>query len=143
MGARFSVPHALEAYLAEQAAQAFAWSGHNCCHFVAGWVRTATGYDPMHNLPPTPDLLAARRLIRRLGGSLSGAWTSRLGREPIRPEAAQTGDIVLVHLADPDGAAVGICNGRHAALLTERDGVTMLPMAHARLAWRLQAEGGA
>jgi hypothetical protein len=139
MNARFSIPHALAAYIAEQAAQPFAWQRHNCCHFVAGWVRTATGADPMQGLPATPDRRAAAQLIRRIGGSLAGAWSRQLGRAPILPELASTGDIVLVH-ADAEG---GAANGRHVALLTEGEGIAMLPMTQARFAWRLRPEGAA
>lgn len=136
-----TVAHALDAYLAQAATKPFSWPTHNCCHFVAGWVAQATGIDPMRGLPVTPDRRAAWRLIRQLGGSLAGAWTCQLDRAPIRHELASTGDIVLVHLAPDDGAAVGICNGRHVALLTEGEGLAMLPIAQARMAWRLRQPG--
>jgi len=48
--------------------------------------------------------------------------------------------VVLVHLDGDDAAAVGICTGRHVALLTEREGVTMLPMTAARQAWRREGD---
>jgi len=63
----------LDAYIAAEAARPFNWSRHNCCHFVAGWVLSVTGRDPMQGLPWTHSRLAAWRLVRRLGGSLSGA----------------------------------------------------------------------
>jgi len=134
----FSVSHALDAYLADAAARPFSWAQHNCCHFVAGWVRAATGRDPMAGLPHTHSRHAARRLVLQLGGTLADAWSRRLGRAAIQPELAQTGDVVHVWLREHDCAAVGICSGRHAALLLEGRGVLMLPMAHATHAWRLR-----
>lgn len=130
----------LDAYLSAQSAQPFDWAAHNCCHFVAGWVRTATGRDPMQGLPTTPNLRAARRLERALGGTLADAWARQLGRAPIRPELAQVGDVALVPVG-ADGAAVGICIGRHVAVLTELDGIRTLPMASATHAWRLRGDG--
>lgn len=125
----------LDAYIRAQAAQPFDWRTHNCCHFVAGWVAEVTGHDPMEGLPATPSMRAARRLERELGGTLADALATQLGRAPIRPELAQAGDIALVPVGD--GSAVGICIGRHVALLTVADGITMLPMSVASHAWRL------
>lgn len=131
----------LDAYITAQAAQPFDWAAHNCCHFVAGWVRAATGRDPMQGLPATPSRRAARRLERQLGGTLADAWAHRLGRAAIRPELAQAGDVVLVPVG-ADGAAVGICIGRQVALLTEADGIAVMPMAAASHAWRLHGAAG-
>lgn len=130
----------LDAYIAAQAVQPFGWAKHNCCHFAAGWLRAATGRDPMAGLPVTYSRTAARRLILQLGGTLADAWTRRLRRAPIAPELAQVGDIVLVPLGEAS-EAVGICTGRHAALLTAEDGLAMLPMRLATRAWRLRADG--
>ena len=140
MGASFSIAQALDAYLVEHQVQPFLWSRHNCCHFVAGWVRTATGHDPMAGLPVTWSRMAAHRLIHQLGGTLADAWTRRLGRGPVQPEFAQAGDVVHVWLREQDCAAVGICTGRHAALLMEDSGIVLLPMSHATHAWRLMGE---
>ena len=143
MGAAFSVSQALDAYLVEHQSQPFLWSRHNCCHFVAGWVRSATGRDPMAGLPVTWTPLAAQRLVRQLGGTLADAWTRRLGRAPIQPELAQVGDVVHVWLREQERGAVGICTGRRAALLTEATGIVLLPMSHATHAWRLHGEADA
>jgi hypothetical protein len=123
----------LAAYLASF--PAFDWERSNCWHFVAGWLRANGQPDPMDGLPVTPDLMATRRLLRELGGSLLSAWTLRLGREPIPAALAQTGDIVHMNL--PDGAAVGICNGRQAVFLMAGGGFMFEPMAKASHAWRL------
>jgi hypothetical protein len=136
----FTVAHALDAYLAQAAAKPFSWAQHNCCHFVAGWVQQATGRDPMAGLPWTHSATAARRLILQLGGTLADAWTRRLGRHAIQPELAQVGDIVHVWLREQEGSAVGICTGRHVALLLEDSGIVMLPLSHATHAWRLRED---
>ena len=132
----------LAAHLDEHAAIPFDWAAHNCCHFVAAWVRQATGRDPMAGLAATPGEFAARRLVLRLGGSLPAAWTQRLGRAPIAPALAQVGDIVAVPLAEGRGA-VGICAGRHVAVLQSGGGIAMLPMQQATHVWRLDGAGGA
>jgi hypothetical protein len=137
--ASFTVAHALDAYLADEAARPFSWSQHNCCHFAANWVTHATGRNPMQGLPGTHSVTSARRLIVQLGGTLADAWTRRLGRAAIQPELAQVGDIVHVWLREQGCAAVGICTGRHAALLLEDAGIVMLPIKHATHAWRLRA----
>lgn len=132
----------LAVHLDEHAAIPFDWAAHNCCHFVAAWVRQATGCDPMHGLAPTPGERCARRLVRRLGGSLVAAWTQRLARAPIAPTMAQVGDIVALPLAERRGA-VGICTGRQVALLQAGGGIALLPMQQATHAWRLDGEGAA
>lgn len=139
----FSVARELDAYLAAAAVRPFSWPRHNCCHFVAAWVALATGRNPMEGLPWTHSATAARRLVLQLGGTLADAWTRRLARHPLQPELAQAGDVAHVWLRDRDCAAVGICTGRHAALLLEDEGIVMLPMAHATHAWRLRADAGA
>lgn len=132
----------LDAYLAAHAGARFDWGRLNCCHFAARWVELATGATPMRDMPATPDWRAALRLIGTLGGTLDAAVTRRLGRTPIAPALAQLGDIVLAPI-DEGGAAVGICNGRASAFLTEHDGLAFVPTDCATHAWRLRAEGDA
>lgn len=142
MSARIAV--LLDAYLGAQDENAFSWARRNCCHFVAGWIRSVTDQaDPMQGLPVTPSRAAALRLVRQLGGNLMVAWTRQLGRGPVAAELARTGDIALVRMPGTGAEAVGICSGRHVALLTERDGIAMLPLAHAVAAWRLQPDEAA
>lgn len=126
----------LAMHLAGYAARAFDWPGCNCCHLVAAWVLAREGSDPMAGLPSTSSKLAARRLIRALGGSLADAWTRQLGRAPIAPTLAQVGDVVRVVLPN-DGEAVGICGGRDVWVLGDQ-GVGRVPLSCATHAWRLQ-----
>lgn len=132
----------LDAYLAAHSLSRFDWRTRNCCHFAARWVELATGDRPMDGLDQTADLRAARRLIGSLGGTLADAVTRRLGRAAIAPAMARLGDIVLAPPGD-NGAAVGLCNGRVAAFLTEHEGLTFAPMECATHAWRLRAEDAA
>ena len=129
----------LDAYLNDAASRRFSWAHHNCCHFAAAWVAAETGRSPMEGLPWTHGYAAARRLVRQLGGTLADAWTRQLGRAPIAATLAQVGDVVIVSPLGPGSEAVGLCAGRHAALLTECDGLVMLPMEGATLAWRIDA----
>jgi hypothetical protein len=126
----------LAKYLASRQACAFSWESANCCHFGARWLFTRTGSDPMAGLPSTPNRLAARRLIRKLGGSLVAVWTGFMGRPPISPGLAQIGDIVLVPVRD--GGSIGICAGRDAVVVDERGRLVYVPMSVATHAWRLE-----
>ena len=131
----------LTEYLAVANLAPFSWSRGNCCHFVADWVRAATGCNPMQGLAYTHSQAAARRLVLQLGGSLDAAWTRRLGRAPLAtPALAPLGDLMLVPV--PEGAqgaqAIGICTGRAVALKTETGTLAFVPFEHATHAWRLE-----
>lgn len=151
---------ALSNYLAECTAKAWAfdWQHNNCCHFAARWVQRMSGRDVMAGLPETPGPMAARRLVRDLGGSLAHAWTRQLGAHAIAPLTAHIGDLVLVKIAgqsamqcrQQDGDvvhAMGICNGSNVAVLEQGGQVVFLPLCFATAAWRLpdpvEAEGAA
>lgn len=128
----------LARYIAARPKTAFDWQAANCCHFAAGWIEHATGVNPMADLPATPDAMAAVRLVRE-HGDLQGIVTAATGWNPIPPALAQTGDIVLVESADPDGTghAIGICSG-HDVLVTDAQGLVQHgPMDMALCAWRL------
>lgn len=129
----------LQHYLRQVGALPFNWGGNNCCSFAAGWVRAATGFDPMEGLPATPDAPSALRLVRQLGGTLEAAWTERLGRPPVAAAYAQLGDLVLrdVEGGHGTGQAVGVCNGARVAFAGD-DGIGLVPLAQCRLAWRLE-----
>jgi hypothetical protein len=133
-----TVASRLGAYAAAQQGRAFDWQAANCCHFAARWMHEETGVDPMSMLPLTDSALAAHRLIRSLGGSLVEAWTGQLGRPPIAPQFAQTGDVVRIALPAPDDEAIGICAGS-TAMFVSRDGeLVHVRMAHATHTWRLR-----
>ena len=124
----------LAQYLHEHNLRAFDWARWNCCHFASEWVRRAEGWSPMSGLPQMKSQTTAHRLLGQLGG-LREAWTKQLGREPILPTLAQSGDIVLVEAYGTE--AVGICAGRTAAVLTLEHGLAHVSMSEAKAAWRL------
>lgn len=122
----------------------FDWPSNNCCHFAARWVAFATGRDPMQSLATTPDAMAARRLVRQLGGgALRDAVSAALGADPIDPALARTGDLLLLPASSNEGAGgvVGICNDRHAVVRDAGGAVAFLPIAQAVCAWRVFGDG--
>lgn len=129
------VSQALALYCAGYRALGFDWARANCCHFAAGWLESQGRANPMAGLRETRSKFAAYRLIARLGGSLQEAWTNRLGREPIRAESAQLGDIVLQRLPE-GGAMVGVCAGIKVAYALPGGGIGHWPMSEATCAWR-------
>ena len=124
----------LESYL-HTCNRAFDWRSNNCCHFVSRWVTLRTGLDPMEGLCATPGVYSARRLIKKLGGSLIDAWDDRSGLERCDVRTARTGDIVRMP-TPRGGEALGICSGRHSVFLAEEDTLVALPIEDATHAWR-------
>jgi hypothetical protein len=120
----------LQAYIED--ARVFDWKTHNCIHWGANWVKVCTGKEviPQCDMPDGQDQV--RATLKQLSlQSIADAVTSALG-DPIHPNMAQTGDIVLLK-----PRSIGICNGRYAAALT-MDGVVMVPMDQAEKAWRVK-----
>lgn len=127
----------LAEYAAGYGSPAFDWERANCCHFAAGWVKACTGRDPMADLPATPRMSDARRLMRALGG-LRSACTVQTGLRQVLPTLAQVGDLVLRPL-EGDGYALGICAGRTAMHVDELGSVVHLAMDGALCAWRMES----
>lgn len=125
----------LHRYVQGYGARAFDWASANCCHFGGGWANELRGADPMAGLPPTPTAAAARRLLRKLGGSLAAACTLQLEVEPFDPKLAKLGDLVALTIQG-GASALGICIGRYAYCVHE-GGVCQLPMRDATHAWRV------
>lgn len=138
---------ALGTYLDDVTRQStpFDWRLNNCCHFAAGWVERVEGKHPMADLVETPDRRAATALVRRLGGSLAGAWSHQLSRAALRPDLAQVGDLVLVALAPTQGVgdfkglgrAVGICAGRTVVCINAEGHCVHLPLRGSVCCWRV------
>lgn len=141
----------LAQYLAAAPSLPFDWGMWNCCHFAAGWVRAACGFDPMCGLPFTGSAREALRLVQALGGSLGAAWTRQLGVGPVPVAEAEIGDLLLLPLplgAAEDahgrtGQAVGICTGVLAVVCAPGGGFAFTPASAAAWAWRLPAPRGA
>lgn len=129
----------LTAYLAGRQPAPFSWSGSNCGHFAAGWIRQAEGFDPMEGLGATPTKAAAARLLRRSGG-YAALVTRQLGREPIAPAFARAGDLVLMPLSadDDESLALGVCaGGGMSAFVTDEGSTVFLATLRGRCAWRV------
>lgn len=138
-----AVPVLLAGYLAALPRKPFDWRTHNCCHWAAGWVRHATGLDPMQGLRATPTLRAALRMEQAMGG-MQAAVSARLGCESVPAADAQAGDLVLflqpaqhARRRGGVGAVVAVCLGLDAVCLGERGELVRLSMDRAACAWRL------
>jgi hypothetical protein len=137
MSASASVSARFAEYMRERAAvERFDWRRHNCAHFVADWVRVATGVDPLADLRGVQTLDGWHQAA---GPDLRAAVTARLGVAPKLPTLAQCGDVVLLPAAV--FGALSICAGRTAAGLTPRGEVVHVPMTEAVCAWSLPRPG--
>ena len=124
----------LDAAIREARARPFEWGRHDCALFAAGCVAALTGADPASDLRGryTTETGAAR-VIKRLGG-LEGIGDARLGpRVPVL--CAQVGDVGLIEQDGRDMAAV--CAGQHWLAAALEGGLAVLPLAAARVVWRV------
>lgn len=128
-----SLVASLACYLAE--CESFDWARFNCGHFIAGWVRRATGRDVMAGLPEAGGVRDWLRTVQAAGG-VEPLVTARLGCSPIAPAFAAIGDLVLLPGA-VTGGTLGLCAGRTAVCLAEPFGTAHVPMSRATAAWRL------
>lgn len=114
----------------------FNWAGNTCAHWAAGWVRAATGRDPLRHLPECTEPSAWLRLVKESGG-VEALVTRCLRCSPVPPAMAQIGDVVLLpgHVT---GALLALCAGTTAALLGDDGASLHVPMHQARAAWRLR-----
>lgn len=138
-----ALPAALTDYLAAAALRPFCWRTNNCAHFVAGWVRQATGRDALAGLRRASTPTGWRRQALRAGG-MAALVTQQLRCEPVAPALAALGDVVLLP-ADPAlhprhsaGGALALCNGLYAMTLADRGAVGFVAMDQALHAWRLR-----
>jgi hypothetical protein len=124
---------ALDGFMAERQALAFAWGVQDCCVFAADWVRLGTGVDPMQDLRGLDTAIAAHRRLVELGGMLA-AVDARMGAHIAGP-FAQVGDVAMVTL-ESDAKAMAVCLGPWLACPGEL-GVLMLPIDRAEATWRV------
>lgn len=121
---------------------AFDWRTHNCCHFAAGWWLAATGTDPLQGLDMPASANEALRWLARRGGTLVDLVAERTGRPRIDPRMAQAGDLLIINAAGwfdgGIGAALGICGGRLAVMLSAEGRLVRGPMASALHAFPLE-----
>ena len=124
----------METFLHQRTAQPFAWGSNDCAIFASDCVMAITGQDPAPpGLRKHRTAKQAYRAIERHGG-LPAIATLALG-EPIGAAMAGVGDVVLVSAGKRD--ALAICNGA-TALTPSAIGLVPVPMAGARMAWRVR-----
>lgn len=132
MARREDWPARLARYVDAHRDTPFGWGRFDCVLFAAGWVREATGADPVAGLEWT-DMRSALRVIESMGG-LQAAVESRLG-SPISAAIAWRGDVILHEITERPG--MGVCVGADFAAPSEDGGLMFIPMSAARTAWRV------
>lgn len=116
----------------------FEWGKLDCCLFCAEVVRElhgkdfATGWRARYR-----SKAGALRLMEEYGG-VEGIVREILG-EPVPPLLARRGDPVLAREIEvvPEGESLGIADGRHAVLLTQR-GLVTVPLQLCAMGWRIE-----
>lgn len=132
MARREDWPARLARYVDAHRDMPFAWGSFDCVRFAAGWVREATGSDPVEGLD-WADERSALRVLESLGG-LQAAVETRFGAA-ISCALAWRGDLVLHEMSRRPG--LGVCVGAEFAAPSEDGGLMFLPMSAARMAWRI------
>lgn len=124
----------------------FNWATNNCAHFAGRWWHAATGNDALLGLPMPATADAAAPWLAQQGGSLASVVGLRIARERIDPRLAQAGDVVIIGRGYASacgsagiGAALGICTGRLAAMLSTEGRVAFGPMVGVSAAFPLRA----
>ena len=126
----------LLALVVARLAQPFAWGDHaDCLGFVADAVQAMhDGRDVLaESRQPRATPRQAQRALRQAGGLLAGL--ARAGLEPVAPSHAVLGDVVLLRPAGRRREWLALCNGADA-LAPGPDGLEVVPMASAVMAWR-------
>jgi hypothetical protein len=110
----------------------FQWGQHDCATWAADVRLALTGQDAAAAWRGRyKSERGALRAMRRMGFStLEAGVTGLLGAPLPTPLLAQRGDVVL------HGEALGVCIGA-TGLFLGPDGLTELPIAACRLAWRV------
>lgn len=123
----------LEDYVRDWDSRQFDWTDANCGHFASGWVRACEGWSPIEAAGEFADEAGVASLVAA-HGSLEGACSFFLKRQPVSASMAGVGDLVLLSIGG--GAALGVCNGRRAFAMS-REGVVCLPMSAAISGWKV------
>lgn len=83
----------LSDYITSKLQTPFAWGTHDCVCFAIGWVSIATGKDHLAPWRPWTSEIAAKRLIKKVGG-LERMFDKHLKRIPAN--TAKDGDVALI-----------------------------------------------
>lgn len=119
----------LHNYIAQHLGRPFVWGEHDCVLFAAGWVRVATGSDPLAELPGWHSAAQALRVIRSVGG-LEDALDERFTR--INPKQAMDGDLALYR------GCVCLFSGANI-VGPNQNGLEFMRRSQAEAAWRVAA----
>lgn len=124
----------------------FDWSTNNCAHFAGNWWQAATGNDALLGLAMPSTAEAAGPWLVQHGSSMSDLVGLRVARRRLDPRLAQAGDVVIIGRGYAPtcgvagiGAALGICTGRLAAMLSIEGRVVFGPMVGVSSAFPLRA----
>ena len=142
-----NIPTLLDSYLGGiDGSRPFDWSRNNCAHFAGAWWHLATGNDALLGLAMPAAAEDAPACMAEMGSSLGAVVGLRLARERIDPRLAQAGDVVIIGRGYAPscgsagiGAALGICTGRLAAMLSTEGRVVFGPMVGVSSAFALRA----
>jgi hypothetical protein len=124
-------PKRLDAAIEAARGRPFSWGGHDCALFAADVVNSISGKD--FGAPWRGSYESAVQAMRRLRshGGLPGLVTQLLG-EPVNPEQARRGDVVLKR-GEP---TLGICLGAKCAF-TGLAGLVFVPLKECELVWHV------
>lgn len=125
-------PERLLAFVEARREMPFKWGENDCCSFAADAVLEMTGEDLMASLRGryNSSFSAAVRIERE--GGIEHYLDIRLPE--MAPRLAHRGDLVMFDAVE--GPALGVVLGSHAAAAGP-EGVTWIPMARWRKAWRV------
>lgn len=124
-------PMLLDSIVTARLRAPFAWGVNDCALFAADCVLAMTGVDLAKDLRGL-NALQASRYVRSCGG-MSGVASKALG-PACRVRDAVQGDVLLVPAGKRKALAVHSGNG---ALLPGANGLMMVPLSVAVLAWRI------
>ena len=125
-------PERLLALIDERRTATFKWGAQDCCAFPADAVLAMTGVDPMAALRGRYNSARSAAVLMEKVGGIAAFLDALLPQVP--PLLARRGDVVMFD-AD-DGPVLGIACGVTAAAAGP-NGVTWIPLAQWRLAWRV------
>lgn len=125
-------PKLLSEYLAERKKMPFEWGVNDCMAFVSKGVERLTGEPYFESYSDYHDEETATNLLEKHGGIVQ-IINNCLGQGTRNLLKAKRGDVAIVKLPAITGALVDD-SGQHIVMVTEKDGLTRLPLSKA---WRI------
>lgn len=133
-----SVEAELAAYLDAAARTPFAWGGHDCATFPAGWVQLRLGVDPLGAWRGAYDNAVSVAALEAEAGGLLAMWVAaaELAGAP-RTSAPRAGDVGLVEIPTLTGPLqLGAIRVTRAWAMLAEAGLIVQP-ARCLAAWRI------